>query len=148
MATTRILVRNACAVSLATVLWLHAGATLAQTAAPDGAAPAAQPTAPATHATAPVSTVVAQAVTAEPAATANASVAAKASPINGADTAWMLISTVLVVLVAAVVPVGESTIDGLVPVAIRYIAVQVVCAAAVLLASARSRPTVVEVVSP
>jgi Amt family ammonium transporter len=98
MATTRILVRNACAVSLATVLWLHAGATLAQTAAPDGAAPAAQPTAPATHATAPVSTVVAQAVTAEPAATANASVAAKASPINGADTAWMLISTVLVLL--------------------------------------------------
>ncbi len=59
-----------------------------------------------------------------------------------------LISTVLVVLVAAVVPVGESDIDGLIPVAIGYIAVQVVCAAAVLLASARSRPTAVEVVSP
>jgi O-antigen/teichoic acid export membrane protein len=59
-----------------------------------------------------------------------------------------LVSTVLVVLVAAVVPVGESTIDGLIPVAIGYIAVQVVCAAAVLWATARSRPTVVEVVSP
>ncbi len=59
-----------------------------------------------------------------------------------------LVSTVLVVLVAAVVPVGESTIDGLIPVAIGYIGVQVVCAAAVLLAAARSRPTVVEVVSP
>jgi O-antigen/teichoic acid export membrane protein len=60
-----------------------------------------------------------------------------------------LISTVLVVLVAAVVPVGESGVNGLIPVAIGYIAVQVVCAAAVLLATARSRrPTVVEVVSP
>jgi O-antigen/teichoic acid export membrane protein len=60
-----------------------------------------------------------------------------------------LISTVLVVLVAAVVPVGESTIDGLIPVAIGYIAVQVVCAAAVVLAAARSRhPSAVEVVSP
>jgi O-antigen/teichoic acid export membrane protein len=59
-----------------------------------------------------------------------------------------LISTVLVVLVAAVVPVGESSINGLIPVAIGYIAVQVVCAAAVLWASARSRPTAVEVVSP
>jgi O-antigen/teichoic acid export membrane protein len=59
-----------------------------------------------------------------------------------------LISTVLVVLVAAVVPVGESSVNGLIPVAIGYIAVQVVCAAAVLLASARSRPIAVEVVSP
>ena len=98
MATTRILMRSARAVSLAMVLWLHAGAALAQTAATDGAAPAAQPTAPATQAPAPVSTVVAQAATAEPAAPPNASVAAKASPINGADTAWMLISTVLVLL--------------------------------------------------
>jgi ammonium transporter, Amt family len=98
MATTRILVRTACAVSLATVLWLHTGATLAQTAATDGAAPAAQPTAPATQGPAPAPTVLAQAVTAEPVATTNASGATKASPINGADTAWMLISTVLVLL--------------------------------------------------
>jgi hypothetical protein len=55
---------------------------------------------------------------------------------------------VLVVLVAAVVPVGESTINGLVPVAVGYIAVQLVCAAAVLWAPARRRPTDVEVVSP
>src|SRR3954453_7866078 len=33
-----------------------------------------------------------------------------------------LVSTVLVVIVAAVVPVGESTINGLVPVAVGYIA--------------------------
>lgn len=59
-----------------------------------------------------------------------------------------LISTVLVVLVAAVVPVGESDIHGLVPVAVGYIAVQVVCAVAVLWGSARSRrPIAVEVVS-
>ncbi len=59
-----------------------------------------------------------------------------------------LVSTVLVVLVAAVVPVGESDINGLVPVALGYIAVQAVCAAAVLWAPARRRLTDVEVVSP
>jgi O-antigen/teichoic acid export membrane protein len=59
-----------------------------------------------------------------------------------------LISTVLVVLVAAVAPVGESGVDGLVPVAVGYIAVQVVCAASVLWTSARARPAAVEVVSP
>ena len=59
-----------------------------------------------------------------------------------------LISTVLVVIAAAVVPVGESTINGLVPVAVGYIAVQVICAAAVLWAPARRRPMDVEVVSP
>jgi O-antigen/teichoic acid export membrane protein len=59
-----------------------------------------------------------------------------------------LVSTVLVVIVAAVVPVGESTINGLVPVAVGYIAVQLVCAAAVLWAPARRRPTDMEVVSP
>ena len=59
-----------------------------------------------------------------------------------------LISTVLVVIVAAVVPVGESTINGLIPVAVGYIAVQLVCAAAVLWAPARRRPTDMEVVSP
>ena len=59
-----------------------------------------------------------------------------------------LVSTVLVVIVAAVVPVGESTINGLIPVAVGYIAVQLVCAAAVLWAPARRRPTDMEVVSP
>ena len=53
-----------------------------------------------------------------------------------------------VIVVVAVVPVGASAIAALVPVAIGYIAVQVVCAAAVLLSPARRRPIDVEVVSP
>ena len=42
---------------------------------------------------------------------------------------------------------GLSTVNGLIPVAVGYIAVQLVCAATVLLAPAR-RPTDVEVVLP
>ena len=76
MATTRILMRGAWALSMAAALWLPAGPTLAQTP-PTDAAPTAQ------------------AATAAP---IDASAAAKPSPISGADTAWMLISTVLVLL--------------------------------------------------
>jgi O-antigen/teichoic acid export membrane protein len=59
-----------------------------------------------------------------------------------------LISTIAVIVVAAVVPVGAADVTALLPVAIGYIAVQAICAAAVLLAPARRRPTDVEVVSP
>jgi O-antigen/teichoic acid export membrane protein len=59
-----------------------------------------------------------------------------------------LVSTIAVIVVAAVVPVGAADVAALLPVAFGYIAVQVICAAAVLLAPARRRPTDVEVVSP
>lgn len=59
-----------------------------------------------------------------------------------------LISTTAVIVVAAVVPVGAADVTALLPVAFGYIAVQALCAAAVLLAPARRRPTDVEVVSP
>jgi O-antigen/teichoic acid export membrane protein len=59
-----------------------------------------------------------------------------------------LISTIAVIVVVAVVPVGASDVAALVPVAIGYIAIQVVCAAAVLLSPARRPPIDVEVVSP
>ncbi|WP_219419146.1 lipopolysaccharide biosynthesis protein [Pseudonocardia nigra] len=50
-----------------------------------------------------------------------------------------LVSTVLVLLVAAVVPVVGGGVSALVPVALGYIAVQVVCAAAVIFSPARRR---------
>jgi O-antigen/teichoic acid export membrane protein len=59
-----------------------------------------------------------------------------------------LISTIAVIVVVAVVPVGAADVAALLPVAFGYIAVQAVCAAAVLLAPARRRPADVEVVSP
>ena len=90
MATTRTLRRGAWALSMAALMWLPAGPALAQTPAAEAATPAA---AQATTAGAPV--VVAQAAAAAP---SEASATAKPSPINGADTAWMLISTVLVLL--------------------------------------------------
>jgi O-antigen/teichoic acid export membrane protein len=59
-----------------------------------------------------------------------------------------LISTIAVIVVVAVVPVGAGDVAALLPVAFGYVAVQVVCAAAVLLSPARRRPADVEVVSP
>ena len=59
-----------------------------------------------------------------------------------------LISTIAVIVLVALVPVGAADVAALVPVALGYIAVQVVCAAAVVLSPARRRPTDVEVVSP
>ncbi len=59
-----------------------------------------------------------------------------------------LISTIAVIVVVAVVPIGTSGVSALVPVAIGYIAVQVVCAVAVLLIPARRPPADVEVISP
>lgn len=65
------------------------------------------------------------------------------------------LSTIAVLGVVAVVPVGDVDADvaALRPPAIGYVAVQVLCAAAVLLSPARrrstgQRPTDVEVVSP
>ena len=91
----RALMRGACAATLAVTLWLQAPVATAQTAAgdataPSAAAPAATPAVPAAP------TVVAQANTAT---AAPAPAATNTKPvINGADTAWMLISTVLVLL--------------------------------------------------
>ena len=93
MATTHIVKRGACALSIAAALWLQPAAAFAQPApAGDAQATAAQQPAPAAMPAA-IPTVVAQAATEAP-----GSSAAKASAINGADTAWMLISTVLVLL--------------------------------------------------
>ena len=91
------LMRAACAATLALTLWLQAAEATAQTAASDATAtaPAAATPAPAV-APAAAPTVVAQASEA-PSATTVAHAAAKPT-INGADTAWMLISTVLVLL--------------------------------------------------
>jgi Amt family ammonium transporter len=91
------LMRAACAATLATTLWLQAADATAQTTAQDSAMPAAAT--PAAAATPPLApTVVAQASDA-PNATASPAAATAAKPaINGADTAWMLISTVLVLL--------------------------------------------------
>jgi O-antigen/teichoic acid export membrane protein len=58
-----------------------------------------------------------------------------------------LLSTVLVLVVAIVVPVGGGGVGALLPVAIGYVAVQVVCMAAVLIFPA-TRRTDVEVRSP
>jgi O-antigen/teichoic acid export membrane protein len=58
-----------------------------------------------------------------------------------------LISTVLVLFVAVVTPVTADGVDALMPVAIGYIIVQVVCAAAVLIFPAKRRAGV-EVRSP
>ncbi|HSW27220.1 MAG TPA: ammonium transporter, partial [Burkholderiaceae bacterium] len=82
MATTTTLRRGAWALSMAALMWLPAGPALAQTAATEAA-------------TAGAPVVVAQGAAAAP---SEASATAKPSPINGADTAWMLISTVLVLL--------------------------------------------------
>jgi hypothetical protein len=103
MQNNNLLLRAARVASLA--LGLMAGHALAQTAAGDTTAmPAATatpaPVAPAALVapTPPAATVVAQA-SAQPGAEAPAPAAAAAKPqINGADTAWMLISTVLVLL--------------------------------------------------
>ena len=91
------LMRAACAATLAMTLWLQAADATAQTTAQDSAMPAAAT--PAAAATPPLApTVVAQASDA-PNATASPAAATAAKPaINGADTAWMLISTVLVLL--------------------------------------------------
>jgi hypothetical protein len=53
-----------------------------------------------------------------------------------------LSSSVLVVVAALVTPVTGAGVSALVPVAIGYVAVQVVCAAAVLLSPARRRAQV------
>jgi ammonium transporter, Amt family len=93
------LMRAAGAATLAMTLWLQAGDATAQTAA-DGSAPAAPAAATIAPAVTPMlaPTVVAQASVA-PAPTAAPATAAPSKPaINGADTAWMLISTVLVLL--------------------------------------------------
>ena len=90
MATTTILARCARAAAMAVTLWLQAAPSWAQAPVNDAAA-VAQAASPA-PAAAPV---VAQAAMATGSDTA---VMAKPSPINGADTAWMLISTVLVLL--------------------------------------------------
>jgi Amt family ammonium transporter len=94
--------RGAAAAWLAVAVWLYGSAALAQTPTAEAAATPAQATtavpATPTAATVPAAapTLVAQAN--EPAPRATAAPAAKPSPINGADTAWMLISTVLVLL--------------------------------------------------
>lgn len=58
-----------------------------------------------------------------------------------------LVSTLLVLVVAIVVPVAGAGVVALLPVAIGYVVVQVVCVAALLLSSARRRAAV-EVPSP
>ncbi len=58
-----------------------------------------------------------------------------------------LTSTLLVLVVVIVVPVGTGTVDSLIPVAIGYVLVQVICAAFVLFPRARRRADV-EVPSP
>jgi len=97
MATTTTPGRSVRALSMAALMWLLAGPALAQApvteATPATATQAATAAAP-VPAAAPV--VVAQA--APEARIDGAPTAAKPSPINGADTAWMLISTVLVLL--------------------------------------------------
>jgi Amt family ammonium transporter len=90
------LMRAACAATLAMTLWLQAADATAQAPANDSAATASATPAPAVT-PAPAPTVVAQASDAPSAAAAPAAAAAKPT-INGADTAWMLISTVLVLL--------------------------------------------------
>jgi Amt family ammonium transporter len=89
------LMRAACAATLAMTLWLHAADATAQAPANDSAVTASATPAPAVT-PAPAPTVVAQASDAPSAAAAPA--AAAKPTINGADTAWMLISTVLVLL--------------------------------------------------
>ena len=91
------LMRAACAATLAMTLWLQAGDAIAQAPANDSAATTPAMPAPAVTPT-PAPTVVAQASDAPSAAAAPAAVAAAKPTINGADTAWMLISTVLVLL--------------------------------------------------
>ena len=101
MVMTTTLMRGAAATLLALTLWLQSGAAIAQTAGSDSAnaAPgaAATATAPAATPAATPAVTVAQA-SAAPTGTAPAPAAAAKPQINGADTAWMLISTVLVLL--------------------------------------------------
>ena len=92
-----LLMRAACAATLAMTLWLQAGDAIAQAPANDSAATTPATPAPAVTPT-PAPTVVAQASDAPSATAAPAAVAAAKPTINGADTAWMLISTVLVLL--------------------------------------------------
>ena len=91
------LMRAACAATLAMTLWLQAGDAIAQAPANDSAVTTPATPAPAVTPT-PAPTVVAQASDAPSATAAPAAVAAAKPTINGADTAWMLISTVLVLL--------------------------------------------------
>ena len=91
------LMRAACAATLTMTLWLQAGDAIAQAPANDSAATTPAMPAPAVTPT-PAPTVVAQASDAPSATAAPAAVAAAKPTINGADTAWMLISTVLVLL--------------------------------------------------
>jgi Amt family ammonium transporter len=91
----KALMRGACTTTLMVALWLHAMPAWAQTQANDAtAAPPATTPAPAAAPATAAPTVVAQA---EPQGAATTA-ATKPSQINGADTAWMLISTVLVLL--------------------------------------------------
>ena len=91
------LMRAACAATLAMTLWLQAGDAIAQAPANDSVVTTPATPAPAVTPT-PAPTVVAQASDAPSATAAPAAVAAAKPTINGADTAWMLISTVLVLL--------------------------------------------------
>jgi Amt family ammonium transporter len=94
----RALMRGACAATLALTLWLQCADAAAQAPAADATAPAAATTTSALPAPAAAPIVVAQS-SAAPAMAAPAAAPAAAKPaINGADTAWMLISTVLVLL--------------------------------------------------
>jgi ammonium transporter, Amt family len=93
-----ILMRALGAATLTLALWAQAAATMAQTPSADsaGAAPVTALNAVAPAATPAPAVVIAQASEAPSAAAAPA---AMAKPqISGADTAWMLISTVLVLL--------------------------------------------------
>jgi Amt family ammonium transporter len=83
---------------LAATLWLHGSAALAQTPAGDSAATAATAASTTPAATVPPAAPIVVAQVSSPSATAGNAQASKPSPINGADTAWMLISTVLVLL--------------------------------------------------
>src|ERR1044071_1113931 len=91
----RAWMRGAAAALVAATVWLQATAALAQTPAGDAPVATAASTTPVPAAAPADPPVVAQ--VSQPTATASAQ-AAKPSPINGADTAWMLISTVLVLL--------------------------------------------------
>jgi hypothetical protein len=59
-----------------------------------------------------------------------------------------LISTLLVLVAAIVTPVTGAGVSALLPVAIGYVIVQVVCVAAILFSPARRRRADVEVPSP
>lgn len=98
---TNVWMRGASAATVALTLWLHAGAARAQAPASDSATAATAATVAAPTAAvpaAPAATVVAQAATQPSLATPQPPAAAAKPSISGADTAWMLTSTVLVLL--------------------------------------------------